>query len=80
MGRGTLNYVPCFGDRSIAQSANELLWERFGYGPAAIQMLVAGGRVDADRRFHHLVELSAVFRHHPPSGIDYQTPFGMHEG
>lgn len=39
VGRGTLNYVPFFGDRSIAQSANELLWERFGYGPAAIQMV-----------------------------------------
>ena len=39
VGRGTLGYVPFVGDRSIAQSANELLWERFGYGPAAIQMV-----------------------------------------
>jgi len=39
VGRGTLGYVPFIGDRSIAQSANELLWERFGYGPAAIQMI-----------------------------------------
>jgi hypothetical protein len=37
--RGTLGYLPFFGDRGIAQSANELLWDRFGYGPAAIQMI-----------------------------------------
>jgi O-antigen ligase len=37
--RGTLGYIPFFGDRGIATSANELLWERFGYGPAAIQMI-----------------------------------------
>lgn len=38
--RGTLeNYLPFFGDRGIAASANELLWDRFGYGPAAIQMI-----------------------------------------
>jgi hypothetical protein len=39
VGRGTLNYVPFFGEYSIAHSANVLLWERFGYGPAAIQMV-----------------------------------------
>lgn len=37
--RGTLGYLPFFGDRGIAESANELLWDRFGYGPAAIQMI-----------------------------------------
>jgi hypothetical protein len=37
--RGTLGYLPFFGDRGIATSANELLWDRFGYGPAAIQMI-----------------------------------------
>ncbi len=37
--RGTLGYLPFFGDRGIAASVNELLWERFGYGPAAIQMI-----------------------------------------
>jgi hypothetical protein len=37
--RGTWGYLPFFGDRGIAASANELLWDRFGYGPAAIQMI-----------------------------------------
>lgn len=37
--RGTLGYVPFIGDRGILESANELLWERFGYGPAAIEMV-----------------------------------------
>jgi hypothetical protein len=37
--RGTLGYLPFFGDRGIADSANELLWDRFGYGPAAIEMI-----------------------------------------
>lgn len=37
--RGTLGYLPIFGDRGIAESANELLWDRFGYGPAAIAMI-----------------------------------------
>ncbi|HWI20267.1 MAG TPA: O-antigen ligase family protein [Vicinamibacterales bacterium] len=37
--RGTLGYIPFLGDRGIAQSADELLWDRFGYGPAAIQMI-----------------------------------------
>lgn len=54
--RGTLNYVPFYGDRSIAASANELLWERFGYGPAAIQMVqehpIAGVGIGS---FHTLV-------------------------
>lgn len=37
--RGTLGYLPFFGDRGIGASANELLWDRFGYGPVAIQMI-----------------------------------------
>ena len=37
--RGTLFYLPFIGDKSIRQSANELLWDRFGYGPTAIQMI-----------------------------------------
>lgn len=37
--RGTLGYLPFYGDRGIAASANELLWERFGYGPAALEMV-----------------------------------------
>jgi O-antigen ligase len=37
--RGTLGYLPFFGDRGIAESANELLWVRFGYGPTAIAMV-----------------------------------------
>lgn len=37
--RGTWGYLPFFGDRGIVNSANELLWERFGYGPTAIEMV-----------------------------------------
>ena len=37
--RGTFGYLPFVGDRGIAASANELLWERFGYGPAAVDMI-----------------------------------------
>lgn len=37
--RGTLGYLPFVGDRGIVNSANELLWERFGYGVAAIEMV-----------------------------------------
>jgi O-antigen ligase len=37
--RGTLGYLPFVGDRGIRASANELLWDRFGYGPVAIQMV-----------------------------------------
>jgi hypothetical protein len=37
--RGTLGYLPFIGDRGVLNSANELLWERFGYGPAAIEMV-----------------------------------------
>ena len=39
VARGTLGYIPFLGDRDILDSANELLWERFGYGPAAIEMI-----------------------------------------
>lgn len=37
--RGTWAYIPFYGDRGISNSVNELLWERFGYGPAAIEMI-----------------------------------------
>ena len=39
VARGTLGYLPFIGDRGIVKSANELLWERFGYGPAAVEMI-----------------------------------------
>jgi hypothetical protein len=37
--RGALFYIPFYGDKTIAQSATELLWERNGYGPAAMAMI-----------------------------------------
>ena len=37
--RGTWGYIPIYGDKGIKNSVNELLWERFGYGPAAIEMI-----------------------------------------
>jgi hypothetical protein len=37
--RGVLHYLPIVGDHSLAHTANEWLWERFGYGPAAIEMI-----------------------------------------
>ena len=37
--RGTWTYIPLYGDKGIRNSVNELLWERFGYGPAAIEMI-----------------------------------------
>jgi hypothetical protein len=39
VARGTLGYLPFVGDRNILDSANELLWERFGYGLAAVKMI-----------------------------------------
>lgn len=39
VARGTLGYLPFIGDRGIVNSANELLWQRFGYGPAAVEMI-----------------------------------------
>jgi len=39
VARGTLGYLPFVGDRGILTSVNELLWERFGYGPAAVEMI-----------------------------------------
>lgn len=38
VGRGSLRYIG-LGEISLSQSARELLWDRFGYGPAAILML-----------------------------------------
>lgn len=37
--RGSWGYVPFFGDLGIRESARQLLWDRFGYGPAAVQMI-----------------------------------------
>lgn len=37
--RGALFYLPFYGDHSLRDTANEWLWERFGYGPAAIEMI-----------------------------------------
>jgi O-antigen ligase len=37
--RGTWTYIPFYGDKTIKESVNELLWERYGYGPAAIEMI-----------------------------------------
>ena len=37
--RGSLNYVPFIGEYGVIKSINILLWERFGYGPAAIEMI-----------------------------------------
>lgn len=39
VARGSLGYLPIVGDRGMLDSARELLWERFGYGPAAIEMI-----------------------------------------
>ena len=38
--RGTLEFIPGFGDRSLATSLRELLWDRFGYGPVAVSMII----------------------------------------
>ena len=37
--RGSFGYIPFFGDIGIRESARQLLWHRFGYGPAAVQMI-----------------------------------------
>lgn len=39
VGRGALGYIPGFGDIPISESVRELLWERQGYGSAAVQMI-----------------------------------------
>jgi hypothetical protein len=37
--RGALGYLPFIGDLGVVKSANMLLWERNGYGPAAMLMV-----------------------------------------
>jgi len=37
--RGSLGYLPGFGDIPVAEAARELLWNRFGYGQAAGLMI-----------------------------------------
>ena len=71
--RGTLGYLPFYGDRGIAASVNELLWDRMGYGPAAIQMVqehpIAGVGVGS---FHTLVRDFGRF--HGYDGRNALTP------
>lgn len=59
--RGSFGYIPFFGDLGIRESARQLLWDRFGYGPAAGQMIAehpwAGVGVGT---FHTLVHDFAV--------------------
>jgi hypothetical protein len=55
-GRGSLGFIPGLGDMSVRESARQLLWERNGYGPAAVSMIkeheLAGVGVGA---YHTLV-------------------------
>jgi hypothetical protein len=37
--RGSLGYVPFIGDLGIGASMKDLLWDRYGYGPPAIEMV-----------------------------------------
>ena len=37
--RGLLEHLPFIGDQGPLDFLNDYLWERFGYGPAAIQMI-----------------------------------------
>jgi hypothetical protein len=37
--RGLLDHLPLVGHQSIGRTLNDWIWERFGYGPAAIRML-----------------------------------------
>lgn len=37
--RGSLGYVPFIGDRGIGSSIRDVFWDRYGYGPPAIQMV-----------------------------------------
>ena len=39
VARGSLGYIPFFGDLGIRESARLLLWDRFGYGPSAVRMI-----------------------------------------
>ena len=39
MQRGSWTYIPFYGDKTVKESINELLWERYGYGSAAIEMI-----------------------------------------
>jgi hypothetical protein len=39
LGRGSLGFIPGLGDLGVRESARQLLWERFGYGPAAVSMI-----------------------------------------
>lgn len=39
VGRGSLGYIPFVGDLGIRESARDLLWDRYGYGPPAVEMV-----------------------------------------
>lgn len=38
--RGTLEFIPGLGERGITASLRDVLWDRFGYGPAAVSMIM----------------------------------------
>lgn len=61
VGRGSLGYIPFIGDLGIRESARDLLWDRYGYGPPAIEMVreypVSGTGVGS---FHTLVHDFAI--------------------
>ncbi len=38
--RGTLEFIPGVGQRGIAASIRDVLWDRFGYGPVAVSMII----------------------------------------
>lgn len=37
--RGSSGFIPFFGDLGIRESARQLFWDRYGYAPAAMQMI-----------------------------------------
>lgn len=69
--RGALELIPGVGDRSIADSLRETLWDRFGYGPAAVSMIMdhpwAGVGVGT---FNTLVRDVAIARNGRPLAAD----------
>ena len=38
--RGALEFIPGLGERGMAASLRDVLWDRFGYGPAAVSMIM----------------------------------------
>jgi hypothetical protein len=68
--RGSLGYIPIFGDLGIRESARLLLWDRFGYGPAAVEMIkehpVAGVGIGTFHTLVHDFSRVATGRDIPP--------------